>query len=102
MVNVPILNPSGKPAGNYNTENFTYYKLINKHQMMMHPRYQGMQCVSVSMMKKLSEVGCKIFCFTYPIGFIIHYKLSVKCFRYRQTRINKNHTSKTIDICECL
>lgn len=64
MTKVLIFNKSNKQVGFYDTEDFTYYRAINRKQQFVHPKYEGMIAVSRDILKKLIKLGCKKFQFT--------------------------------------
>ena len=64
MSKVLIQNKSNKQVGFYDTEDFTYYRAINKKQQFVHPKYSGMIAVSRDILQRLIKLGCKRFQFT--------------------------------------
>lgn len=61
---IAIKNFKGKQIGEYDTEDATYYRIINKRQIFINPKYQGMMAVSENVLRKLASLGCRRFCFT--------------------------------------
>lgn len=64
MTKVPVFNKSKKQVGLYDSKDKTYYRIIGKHQMFLHPKYQGMCAVSRDIFRQLVKLECKWFCFT--------------------------------------
>ncbi len=64
MTNVPIKNLSDKQVGFFNTDDKTYYRLVNRKQQFVHPKYEGMLAISRHIMRQLALLKCKLMCFT--------------------------------------
>ncbi len=64
MAKIQMFNPSNKLIGTYDTDDKTYYRIVNKQQQFLHPKYAGMLAISRTILKKLISLGCERFCFT--------------------------------------
>ena len=64
MTKIPILNKSQKQVGLYDTEDLTYYRIINRREQFVHPKWEGMIAISRDILQRLIRLGCKKFQFT--------------------------------------
>lgn len=63
MVSIPQYF-NGKQVGIYDTDTKTYYRVINKNQQFLHPKYSGMLGISQTILKELVKLGCEKFQWT--------------------------------------